>query len=119
MNKDEILLELIQESVFATISNIKRTRDISPYWVLWFNVLWKWWSSLEITNSILEKTQQDCATRIDFVVAWAWLPIELAEIWVKHKTSFIPIVSSLTVFQSLCRSWFRWSLWKENINKFL
>lgn len=97
--------EFVEYSIKASISQAKRAFDISgKLGKIHINMLWE----LGGAKRILEGTFERARELISGITCGAGMPYGLADIAIKYKTYYFPIVSSARAFKAL---------WKRSYNK--
>lgn len=102
-------VEMVENAIKGTISQIKRARDIAgEKGRIHINALWEMGGTEHILNETLGKVKD----LVNGVVCGAGMPYKLAEIASKYKTYYYPIVSSMRAFRILwTRSFYKTKEW--------
>lgn len=102
-------MEMVENAIKGTISQIKRARDIAgERGRIHINALWE----MSGTEHILNETLGKVKGLLNGVVCGAGMPYKLAEIASKYKTYYYPIVSSMRAFRILwIRSFYKTKEW--------
>ncbi|HSQ98173.1 MAG TPA: nitronate monooxygenase [Rickettsiales bacterium] len=97
-NRFDRHVEMIENAIKGTISQIKRAKDIAgEKGRIHINALWEMGGTEHILNETLDKVKD----LVNGVVCGAGMPYKLSEIASKYKTYYYPIVSSMRAFRIL------------------